>query len=83
MFDGAIFIEELLNKKTDFDTWKKECKKGIVFQVGKDIGTDKYNVIKKKFLLEREEMLMKELKKRYPNQNIIIINKELIEKEIK
>ncbi len=56
---------------------KKTCKKGIIFQVSKDIGSNRYHTITKTKYKGNESRINGFMIKNYPNQDIRILNKEL------
>lgn len=83
MFNNDTLVNELVDMRKTVEEWKNLCKKGIVFQVGEQIGTTQYNVIPdKENLLKNNKLDFKRLesalKEKYKDK-IVIINKEFME----
>jgi len=76
IFDKDIFVSELVDKYHKLKELRGFCRKGIHFQVGDMIGSDVYKYVKTKYS-GNETKFEEYLKKKYPNEKVMILNKEM------
>lgn len=77
MFDEEIFVSDLVNMALRVKDFKRACKKGICFQAGDLIGTDRFVSLDKFTYKGNEEKFKTWAERHYPNQEVLIFNKEL------
>jgi hypothetical protein len=75
IFDGEIYADDLVKLYEENNGWKKLCRKGVVFQVGDNVGSkEKYLIIKgQKY---HKQTFDKFLEQKYANQEVRILNQE-------
>jgi hypothetical protein len=72
--DKDTFIARLIDGYERVKEFKKICNKGLCVQVGEDIGTDKYVSFPIQYAKVSKAWVDEQLRKRYPNQKILILN---------